>query len=136
MLFVWLVSFGIGVANACLVQPDQRSGEYFSQGRSGTRFAELPERRVAPDHFVAHSSHSDEIASPPGKIACLHFCVAEQSTLPTDQLVGLVHLDLVPILFLTGLLVPVIEQMSLPEAIASPTWLEPPVSIRYLRLTI
>ncbi len=54
----------------------------------------------------------------------------------SDHWPGLVHLDLVPVLFLTGLLLPTADQTSSPQAFANPTRSEPPVSIRYLRLTI
>lgn len=136
MLFVWLMSLGIGVANACLVQQNHGSRDYFGQGRSGTGLTALAERQTVPDHVATKSVHSDESMSSPGKITCLNFCVAEQRTLITDHVDGLVHLDLVPILFLTGLPVPATDQTSTPEAFASVSWSEPPVSIRYLRLTI
>jgi hypothetical protein len=136
MLFVWLMSAGIGVANACLVQQDHGPREHFSQGRSGADLPTLAELQAAPDHFATNSAHSDENTPSPEKLICQHFCVAEQSTLVTDHLDGLAHLDLVPVLFLTGLLVPPTDQTSKPEAFASPTWSERPVSIRYLRLTI
>lgn len=136
MLFVWLMSMGIGVANACLVQQGQGSRDYFSQDQSGTDLTALADHQAAPDHVATKPVHSDESMSSPGKITCLHFCVAEQSTLITDHLDGLIHLDLVPILFLTGLPVPATDQTSTPEAFASMSWSEPPVSIRYLRLTI
>lgn len=138
MLFVWLMSLGIGVANACLVQQGHGSRDYFSQGHSGTDLTALADHQAAPDHVAAKSVHSEESTSSPGKITCLHFCVAEQSILITDHLDGLVHLhlDLVPILFLTGLPVPATDQTSTQEAFASVSWSEPPVSIRYLRLTI
>src|SRR5665811_479937 len=93
-------------------------------------------RQSAPAHIATNSVHSDENTSSPEKITCLHFCVAEQSTLVTDHLDGLAHIDLVPILFVTGLLVPATDQTSTPQAFASSTWSEPRVSIRYLRLTI
>ncbi|OGB40200.1 MAG: hypothetical protein A2461_01895 [Burkholderiales bacterium RIFOXYC2_FULL_59_8] len=136
MLFVWLMSLGIGLANACLVKQDHGPGEYFSQGRSGTDLAALAERQAARDHFTTNSLHSDANASSPEKITCLHFCAAEQSSLITDHSNGLAHLDLVPIMFLTGLPVPTTDQVLSAEAFASPSWSEPPVSIRYLRLTI
>ena len=135
-LFVWLISLGIGVANACLVQQDHGPREYFSHGRSGTDLTALPERQAAPDHFVTNSVHSDENTSSPEKTICLDFCVAQQSTLVTDHLNGLPQLDLAPVLFLTGLLVPATDQTSPPEALESPTWSGQPISIRYLRLTI
>lgn len=136
MLFVWLMSFGIGVANACLVQQDQGPHDYLSQGHSVTVLTALAERQAAPYHFATNSVHSDANTSSSDKITCLHFCVVEQSILITDHLDGLAHIDLVPILFLTGLLVPATDQTSLPETFASPTWLEPVVSIRFSRLTI
>lgn len=126
MLFVWMMSLGVGVANACLLQQDHGPRDYFSQA----------EHQAAPDHFAENPVHSDEHTSSPEKIACLHFCTAEQSTLITDQLDGLAHLDLVPILFLTGLPVSTTDQPSPAQVFAPPDWSEPPVSIRYLRLTI
>lgn len=136
VLFVWLMSFGIGVANACLVQQVQGPHDYLSQGHSVTDLKALGERQAAPYHLATNSVHSDENTSSPEKITCLHFCVAEKSALPTDHLDGLAHIDLVPILFLTGLLLPATDQTALPETFTSPTWLEPAVSIRFLRLTI
>jgi hypothetical protein len=136
MLFVWMMSLGIGVANACLVQQDHGPREYFSQAPSGTDLAALAELQAARDHFATNPVHSDEHTSSPEKITCLHFCVAGQSTLVTDHLDGLAHVDLVPILFLTGLPVPTTDQLSPAQAFTSPGWSEPPVSIRYLRLTI
>jgi hypothetical protein len=136
MLFVWMLSLGIGVANACLVQQDHGPREYFSQAPSGTDLAALAELQAARDHFATNPVHSDEHASSPEKIACLHFCVVEQSTLITDHLDGLAHLDLVPILFLTGLPMPTTDQPASAQAFTSPSWSEPPVFIAYLRLTI
>jgi hypothetical protein len=136
MLFVWMMSLGIGVANACLVQQDHGPREYFSQAPSGTDLAALAELQAARDHFATNPVHSDEHTSSPEKITCLHFCVAGQSTLITDHLDGFTHPDLLPILFLTGLAVPTTDQRSTAQAFTSPSWSEPPVSIRYLRLTI
>lgn len=135
-LFVWLMSLGIGVANACLVQQDHGPRDYFNHGRSGTDLAALAERQAAPDHFATSSVHSDENTSSPDKITCQDFCVAQQSTLVTDHLNGLPQLDLAPVLFLTGLRVPATDQMSASDALESPTWSKLPVAIRYLRLII
>ncbi len=136
MLFVWMMSLGIAVANACLVQQDHGPREYFSQAPSGTDLAALADFQAARDHFATNPVHSDEHTSSPEKITCLHFCVAEQSTRITDHLDGLTHVDLVPILFLTSLPALTIDQLSPAQAFTSPGWSEPPVSIRYLRLTI
>jgi hypothetical protein len=126
MLFVWMMSLGVGVANACLLQQDRGPRDYFSQA----------EHQAAPDHFAANPFHSDEHTSSPEKITCLHFCTAEQSTRITDQLDGLAYLDLVPVLFLTGLPVSTTGQPSPAQVFTRPDWSEPPASIRYLRLTI
>ncbi|MHB8950491.1 MAG: hypothetical protein ACYC4S_15740 [Rhodoferax sp.] len=135
-LFVWLMSLGIGVANACLVQQDHGPREYVSQVRFGTVLAALAPHQVEPDHFATSFVHSDENTPSPEKTACLDFCVAQQSTLVKDHQNGLAHLDPFPALFLTGLRVPATDQTSPLEAFEGPTWSEPPVSIRYLRLTI
>lgn len=136
MLFVWLMSLGLGVANACLLQPNHGTDEYFGRNDSGSSSAALAQYDLTPDPVATNSAHTDKSAKSPEKIACLHFCVAEQSTLVTDHANGLSHLDLVPVSFLTGLLVRPTDQPSPAQAFASPTWSEPPVSIRYLRLTI
>ena len=135
-LFVWLMSLGIGVANACLVQQDHGPREYFNFGRSGTDLTAPPERQLAQDNFAKSSVHFGKKTSSPEKTACLDFCVAQQSTLVTDHLNGLPQLHLAPVLYSTGLLVPMTDQTSPLEALEDPTWSEPPVSIRYLRLTI
>ena len=136
MLFVWLMSLGIGVANACLVQQDNGPREYLNEGRPRIDLIALAEHQASPGHLATKLVHSDENTSSPEKITCLDFCVAEKSTLITDHLDGLAHIDLVPILFLTGLLLPATDQTSRPDAFASPTGFGPPVSIRFSRLTI
>ena len=136
MLFVWLMSLGIGVANACLVQQDQARDELLSHSRSAFRSDAIIERDLALDNFAKAHVQADENAKAPEKLTCLNFCVAEQHTLVTHHADVLVDQATVPVLFLTWLLVPALDQTSQPEAFGSPTWSEPPVSIRYLRLTI
>jgi hypothetical protein len=136
MLFVWLMSLGIGVANACLLQSDHGADKYFSRSNSATIPAALAGQDLAPVHIATSSVHSDENISSPEKITCLKFCVAEQNTLVKHHADGLAGLDIVPVLFLTWLLVPAVDQAFQPEAFGSPTRSEPPVSIRYLRLNI
>src|ERR1035437_9392286 len=136
MLFVWLMSLGIGVANACLIQQDHGSREYGSHGHAGIDLGAIPEGHRAHQPVAASSVHSDENRSAPEKVACLDFCADEQSTLVSGHVDGPVHPELAPIMFLTGLLVPVSDQTAPPQAFANPTWSEPHVSIRYLRLTI
>lgn len=120
MLFVWLMTLGIGVANACLLTQDQ--------GRHGLS---------VPASTEAYQN-ADEHALSPDAAVCLSFCAAEQTTLVKvqPQFDGSAGLYLVPVLFFTGWLVPAIDRVTPLEALGSPTWSEPPVSIRFSRLTI
>lgn len=136
MLFVWLMSLGIGVANACLLQSDSGADDYFSRAHSTTVSAVRAGHALAPVHMTASFVHFDESAKSPEKITCLNFCVAEQRTLLKDHADGLAHLDMLPVPLLTGLQVPATDQTPPPQAFAKPTCSEPPVSIRYLRLNI
>ena len=136
MLFVWLMSLGIGVANACLVQQNPAEDEFFGHTRSGLMSKETIERERALDNIAKAQVQADENDKSPVKKACLNFCAAEQNTLVKHHADALVAQDIVPVLFLTWLLMPALDQTPQPEAFGSPTWSEPPVSIRYLRLTI
>ena len=136
MLFVWLMSLGIGVANACLVQHNPAEDEFLGHTRSGFMSQATIERELALDNFAKVHVQTDENDKSPEKVACLNFCAAEQDTLVKDHADVLVAQDIVPVLFLTWLLMPALDQTPQPEAFGGPTWSEPPVSIRYLRLTI
>lgn len=120
MLFVWIMTLGIGVANACLLTQDQ--------GRHGLS---------VPVSLDAYQT-ADEHALSPDAAVCLSFCAAEQTTLVkvSPQLDGPAGLSFVPVHFFTGWLVPPIDRIIQPEALGSPTWSGPPVSIRFSRLTI
>lgn len=138
MLFVWLLALATGVANACLVQQDHGRHEHSSHSHSVLTSATVTEHDMTSDKVATTTAHDDanEYDISPEKAACLNFCVAEQNTLVKHHAAGLADVDIVPLLFLTWLLVPAIDQACQPEAFGSPTWSEPPVSIRYLRLTI
>jgi len=136
MLFVWLMSLGIGLANACLARQGDGGPEYFSPGHSGMASEVLTQHDANLDRLGKVQVHADENDQSPEKAACLNFCAAEQNTLVKHQADGLVAQAMVPVLFLTSLLVPAADQSYPPEAFGSPSWSEPPVSIRYLRLTI
>jgi hypothetical protein len=120
MLFFWLFSLAAGWANACLVQPaldhDAQAAPH------GAAWA------------VAGAEHHDDPG--PGLDACLSFCDSEQSIVPKLKL-------------------PVLADLDAPAPAAAATWTpsmadrvpyrgrrlampppEPPVSIRFLRLTI
>ncbi|MDO8457298.1 MAG: hypothetical protein Q7T07_10350 [Burkholderiaceae bacterium] len=122
MLFVWLMTLGVSIANACLVHQDEgRHSHLVSVAAADT------------DH---QDSNGHDMS--PETLACLDFCAAEQSTLVKvkAQLDSSTSFDFVPVLYFTGLLVPTIDRDIQPKALGSPTWSEPPVSIRFSRLTI
>jgi hypothetical protein len=125
MLFVWLMSLGIGVANACLVQQDHGWHEHLSQSQSGLAFGAV----TAQDDNVNNDTSPEDLA-------CLNFCAAEQNALVNHHADGVVAQDPVPVPFFTWSLVPVVDQTYQPQAFGGPTWSEPPVFIRFLRLTI
>ncbi len=125
MLFVWLMSLGIGVANACLVRQDHGWHEHFTHSQSG-----LGSGADTADHDAADHDKSPE------DLACLSFCTAEQNALIQHHAEGVTAQDTVPALFFTCLLVPVLDQPCPPAVFGSTTWSEPPVTIRFSRLTI
>jgi len=136
MLFVWLMSLGIGVANACLARQGDGGSEYFNPGHSGMTSEALTHHDLTLDKLGKAHVDADQNDKSPEKSVCLNFCVAEQNTLVRDQAGGPTAQAMVPVLFVTWLLVPAADQAYPPQAFASPNWSEPPVSIRYLRLTI
>jgi hypothetical protein len=136
MLFVWLMSLGIGVANACLVQHNPAEDEFLGHTRSGLTSKTTIERELALDNIAKAHVQADENDKSPEKRVCLNFCAAEQNTLIKHHADALVAQDIAPGLSLTWLLMPALEPTLQPEAFGSPAWSEPPVSIRYLRLTI
>jgi hypothetical protein len=136
MLFVWLMSLGIGIANACLLPQIHSGHEPLSHDRSGFWSEALVEHDAAWSSFAKVQAKNGANDQSPEKPLCLDFCAAEQNTLVKHHADGLVAQDLVPVLYLTWLLVPGLDQTPQPEAFGRPTWSEPPVSIRYLRLTI
>lgn len=124
MLIVWLMTLGIGVANACLLAQVQDQG----QGRQGLSVpVSLQDHRNADVHPMS-----------PDTPVCLSFCAAEQTTVAKvpHQLGDAAGFDFVPVLFLTGLRIPALTRMSQPQVLDSPTRSEPPLFIRFLRLTI
>lgn len=120
MVFVWIMTLSIGVANACLLDPIQSH-----------------QSTVA--HPAAEVSHDDpdEHTLSPDKSVCLDVCAAEQTALikvkPVDMPTGL---DTTAVLFLSALIVPVSDPKN--QIVLDTTLIryELPVSIRFSRLTI
>lgn len=120
MLIVWLLTLGIGLANACLVVPGAD--------------------RLSPTGPVASAVHRDvdDHAASVDKATCISFCAAEQTTLVkgSSQWELAACLGLLAALFFTGIIVPMADPAAHQRVACVPTWLEPPVSIRFLRLII
>lgn len=122
MLFVWLMTLGVSIANACLVHQDEGRHDHLVS--------------VSTADTARHDSDGHDMS--PQALVCLDFCAAEQSALikVKPQLDNPTGFDFVPVLFFTGLLVPTIDRDIQPKTLGSPTWSGPPVSIRFSRLTI
>lgn len=125
MLFVWLLALATGVANACLVQPEHaRHGHpAHAEAQAGTA--------------KAHAANHEHEASPAG-LACQNFCAAEQTGLPKsggELLTPLSLLALAPGPAAWAAAPPSAAGTQRPGR-AHPAVLQPPVAIRFLRLTI
>lgn len=117
MLFVWLMTLGIGIANACWVSD--------THGHAGSA------------QHVQTTSHSEADEHAPGKAICLKVCAAEQTiAIKVKPLDGVADVDLTPVAWATALTIAVVDLNDRTAPLAVATWREPPVSIRFLRLTI
>jgi hypothetical protein len=126
-LFVWLLALGTGMANACLVQEDHaRHGHLSHEEASGMLMTASGMDALADDHGTL-----------PEKAACQNFCGAEQATVIKQQVDSPAHLD-------AALVVAAIWWQGSSSTVGAsqvpllvdPVWSEPPVFIRFLRLTI
>lgn len=125
MVFVWLLGVGLGFANACLLSPQV----------AGNGHPSLVTVAVVHAHDAHHHDHA---TVSPAALACLALCTAEQSTViqAKAQFDGLQAMDLAPIPLLVGFLRPRVEQNVQPRPVRCAPCSDPPVSIRFLRLTI
>lgn len=119
MAFVWLMTLGIGFANACLLD-------------------EAMEHHASTAQVKAtHHDDVDEQAMESDKAVCLTVCEAEQTAVvkfkqvdvPSDS-------QAAPVAHFPGLTVAVVDLNDRFVPSLVPAWCEPPVSIRFLRLTI
>jgi hypothetical protein len=136
MLFVWLLSLGIGVANACLAQQDHGHHEHVSLQHPGVTSA-------LPAGHEFHSGQPDAGQLPaqddgqaPDKLVCSDFCAAAQSAPVKNPLDWCTALDLAPVPGLCWQLVAPIEQASRLATLERPIGSEPPLTIRFMRFTI
>lgn len=139
MLFVWLLALGTGIANACLAQVDHARHGHLSH--HDTVLTALPVTALdamAVDHasVEGHPGAIDHTTSP-GKMACQNFCAAEQTGVVKQKIDAPAHLDAAQVLASMGWVAPPLADRAFPmPALADPPWTEPPVFIRFLRLTI
>jgi len=119
MLFVWLMTLGVGIANACLLSD--------TDGHAGSS-----------QHFQATSHlEVDEPAPDPDKVICLAVCAAEQTAaIKVKQLDNAAESQCAPISWASALTIAVVDLDDRSAPLNVATWREPPVSIRFLRLTI
>jgi hypothetical protein len=119
MLFVWLMTLGIGVANACLTSA---AHEHYGMAASAV---------------AAHEAAEEHDKSSDGHL-CLSFCAAAQSTLVKvkPQTVDLTGFDFTPVPLCIATVVLAPDRNPWRSGRSEPIWLEPAISIRFLRLTI
>jgi hypothetical protein len=119
MLFVWLMTLGVGIANACLLSD--------AHGHAGST-----------QHVQAISHlEEDEHGPDPDKAICLTVCAAEQTAaIKVKYFDNATDSQLAPMACAPALTIAVIDPNDRSAPLAVSTWREPPVSIRFLRLTI
>lgn len=122
MVLVWLITVGMGIANACVIHQDEA----------------LHGHPASASHAVVHQHEADRHTMSPNALACLSFCTAEQSTLVKGkvQCDSPQAVDLAPVPLLVGLLLPRVEPVVQPRPVRCSRCSDPPVSIRFSRLTI
>jgi hypothetical protein len=119
MAFVWLMALGVSVANACVID--------LAQGHHSTSIQIQTHR---PDGSGLQSKAAD-------KTACLEFCADEQNiAVKVKQLDAATGTHLVSAIWLGAITVTVVDPNDRPAPAVIHLAHEPPVSIRFLRLTI
>lgn len=139
MLFVWLLALGAGFANACLVQEDHaRHGHLSHQDADFTAMPVTALDVMAVDHTSAQV-HPDAIDhdTSADRAVCQNFCADEQTGVVNPKVDVSAHLDVALVLASIWWEVPSLaDHAPLKPALGELTWAEPPVFIRFLRLTI
>ena len=137
MLFVWLLTLGAGIANACVLHEDHaQAGQAGIAAVPGARESGAGDHRRDPAQVVAAAVAADGdqwVHS----ATCRALCVAGQTAMPkqkaaacADQQTDPVPVSVCgPVDVLAG---PVLERMRLADAPRP----EPPVFIRFLRLSL
>ena len=120
VLFVWLMTLGIGIANACLVSNEHG--------------------HTSATHHVPVTTQAEEHHAPDAdahKAICLKVCAAEQATaLKVKPVSTSVDAPMALLAWAPALTIAFIDPNDRLAPLAVPTWREAPMSIRFLRLTI
>lgn len=120
MVFVWLTALGVGMANACLVDVAR-------------------EHHHAPATHVqaTHHEDADEQSIASDKAVCLTVCDALQTAaVKIQKLDAPLDSQTAPAAWLPALAIAVVDLHDRSAPLVSNAWCEPPVSIRFLRLTL
>lgn len=133
VLFIWLFALVSGWANACLLQDS-------AAGRAGhaahTESVALVESGATPHPEGDHHGGDDD-GKGVARAACQDVCDNEQSTIPSYKLPAAPDLGSPPLLQAapwSSVVAPATARCVHPHGAAPPC--EPPVAIRFLRLTI
>ncbi len=139
MLFMWLLTLGAGIANACLLHEDHaQAGHAGVAAVSGAREAGArvdllgAERALAA--AVMDTADRDQMVQ---TVACRALCVAGQTAVPKQKAAGCAdpQTDAVLVVNCGPVSVPA-DPMPRLWRIADAPRPEPPVFIRFLRLTL
>lgn len=119
MLFVWLITLGAGIANACLLSD--------GHGHPGS---------VQQLQATAHVE-ADEHAPDPDEAICLTVCAAEQTAaIKVKPFNNTADSQLALVAWAPALTVALVDPDDRSAPLKTETWRKPPVSIRFLRLTL
>jgi len=133
MLFVWLLTLGVGIANACLLHEDHAQAGYERNPTGVMAHAGMDAVQSAP----ATSAGAGDEAALMDPIACRTQCMAAQMAVPAQMAVacGDRHDD--PVLVATcGPARVLADPVAIVSGITPAPSPESPVYIRFLRLTL
>ena len=139
MVFVWLLTLGAGFANACLLHQDHAAGGHT---RGVVAHDPLATSAGADAHVVPHSvpaqaSLHDDDCQLLAADSCRTLCATVQSAVPKQKPLPFADLGAEPVLVTTS---GPFRVLSGPVSVSAGAALaprpEPPVYIRFLRLTL
>jgi len=119
MAFIWLMTLGVSIANACVID--------LAQGHHSTSIQ------------IQANQNSNAGLQPKtsDKLACLEFCADEQNiAVKVKQLDAFTGAQIVSAICQCALTIPMVDPYDRPVSAVIHLAHEPPVSIRFLRLTI